>query len=75
MFQINMQVRSFQHIVLNSSHVFILRNDAGKTNNNEAHRESFIQRSQTTQQTLYADYSLHSVLFKLFIGFKGHEPI
>lgn len=67
-FQTNLQVRSFQYIVLNNSHVFILTNDAGKTNNDEAYREPFIQRSQDTRQTLHADYSLHSVLFKLFFG-------
>jgi len=73
MFQINLQVRSFQYIVLNNSHVFILTNDAGKTNNYEAYREPFIQRSQDTWQTSHADYSLHSVLFKLLIGFNLHK--
>lgn len=73
MFQINLQVRSFQYIVLNNSHVFILTNDARKTNNNKAYREPFIQRSQDKWQTLHADYSLHLVLFKLFIGFNEHK--
>lgn len=72
-FQINLQVRSFQYIVLNNNHVFILTNDARKTNNDEAYREPFIQRSQDTRQSLHADYSLHSVLLKLLIGFNGHK--
>lgn len=73
MFQINLQVRSFQYTVLNNSHVFILTNDAGKTNNDEAYRELFIQRSQDTRQAFHADYSLHCVLLKLLIGFNGHK--
>lgn len=72
-FLINLQVRSFQYIVLNNNHVFILTNDARKTNNDEAYREPFIQRSQDTQQTLHADYRLHSRLLKLLIGFNGHK--
>lgn len=75
MFQINLQVRSFQYIVLNNSHVFILTNDAGKTNNDEAYREPFIPRSQDTRQTLHADYSIHSVLFKLLIGINVNRKL
>lgn len=73
MFQINLQVRSFQYIVLNNT-MYLSWQMMQEKLIAMMHIESFSSKDPGTHDKIYMLITVYPlVLFKLFIGFKGYK--